>query len=156
MPKQDKHTLVVVDMQPSWFTDAGKDKVIAGCKRAIKKAMRNKNPIIFVEWDGDRHPTTPKLTDLTDGYKRAFTVAKACQDGSPQVVGLIEKKRLPKRVVRVCGVNTTACVLSTVGGLREKLNSTLHVLEDAVGGHWDDNWYAQHYERFENTVRIKA
>ncbi len=152
----DKHTLVIVDMQPSWFTPAGEDNVIAGCRRAIQRAMRNKNPVIFVEWDGKTHPTASELTTLTDGYNRTFTLAKTCQDGSPQVVELMKKKRLPKRIVRVCGVNTTACVLATVKGLREKLSSTLHVLEDAVGGHWDDNWFNGYYKGINNLISTKA
>jgi len=137
---KDKHTLVIVDMQPTVFVAAQKEDVIDGCRRAIKKAIENKNPIIFLEFYGGRGPTATELTSLTDGYDRAFFLSKSEQDGSPQVTKLMRQKKLPKKKIKVCGVNTSACVLSTVKGLRAKLDSDLFVLEDAVGGHWDNTW----------------
>ncbi len=97
MAKKDKHTLIIVDMQPTAFSSAGNSKTLTGCKRAIKKAIRNKNPVIFVEWDGKAHPTTSELTNLTDGYNRTFFVNKYEQDGSKVIVELMKRKKLPKK-----------------------------------------------------------
>ncbi len=154
---KDKHTLVVVDMQPTGFTAAGEPNVINGCRKAVEKAVKNNNPVIFLEfYGGDRWPTASQLTDVTDGYNRAYFLSKDEQDGSPQVADLMNRKRLPKKKIKVCGVNTTACVLSTVQGLRQRMkDSSLVLLEDAVGGHWNDTW-RNNYETIKGCTITKV
>jgi len=154
---QDNYSLVVIDMQPTAFPAAY--DVIDGCSKAIKKTIKSNNPVIYIEYSYSNFksewPTTPRLTNITDNYNKTFYLKKNEQDGSKQITSLIKKNKLPNDKVLVCGVKTTACVLSTVKGLNNILkNSSLFILDGAVGGHCNDTWYKR-YQDINNCFIIK-
>lgn len=109
------YTLVVVDMQFS-FSASRNPKTIRNCEKQILQAMKNKCPIIFLEFK-DYGPTLPELATLVESYNKAYFLTKSENDGSEEVLELLKKKRLPRRTFKVCGVNTDFCVLETVSGL---------------------------------------
>jgi nicotinamidase-related amidase len=110
----DTYTLVIVDMQ-NVFTASRSNSVRSACQREILKAKKGKNPIILVEYS-TQGKTIPSLSRLVTGYNKTWVAVKSSPDGSKEVTNTILHYKLP-RDVRVCGVNTDACVQMTVKGL---------------------------------------
>ena len=119
MSKKNSYTLIIIDMQ-KYFETSQKKSVIKNCQKEIKKAMKLHNHIMFVEYD-DCGKTDKRLTKLTKGYKNKSRVIKGCDNGSDEIYDKIEKWKLARKNLRVCGVNTDACVKRTVIGLCEYL-----------------------------------
>jgi nicotinamidase-related amidase len=113
------YTLVVVDMQKT-FASSRKLSVIRNCKSLLKQAMEDKAGIVFLEYM-DYGQTHSELLALTKAYKKAYQINKFEDDGSAETATMVRKHRLPKRLFRVCGVNTTYCVTATVRGLTKRL-----------------------------------
>jgi hypothetical protein len=126
------YSLLIIDMQ-SYFSAAHNSRVLKGCTREIKRAMQDKAAIIYLEYGWENYePTLPILTNLTDQYKRAYHVFKYTDDGSKEAADLIWRHNLPKRNIRVAGVNSNFCVRSTVEGLIKRMpHSRVHVIADA-------------------------
>lgn len=138
--------LVVIDMQPGypaalaavtqWFV-----------KQEIQKQMEQNLPVILVEFDAhEMGETLQSLRELLAGYKRLKVVSKSQNDGSTEVIAacrILTGYDTPFRL-RVCGVNSDACVLETVQGLSEKLPLTSIVVpQDACNcltGKENDVW----------------
>lgn len=126
------YTLCVIDMQEV-FSAARKGSVQKSCIREVKKAIRDKAPIVFVEYAG-YDPTLPILTNVVKqaNYKKAYHVSKNKNDGGTEVSQFLTKKHLPKLNMRVCGVNTDYCVRETVEGLRRNIaGAQIHIVGDA-------------------------
>jgi len=114
------YTLVVVDMQPQ-FRSSQNQTTKKSVNNLLKKAVKDKAAIIFLEFGGyDR--TDSELMATVQGYKRAFYRTKHENDGSDEVLETIQKQALPRRKLKVCGVNTNYCVRETVEGLIDKFN----------------------------------
>jgi len=130
------YTLVVVDMQAQ-FPDSMDKRVQENCKRAIRKAVKDKAAIIFLEYD-DYGPTLPCLTSLAKKYKKAYHAVKCEWDGSPQSLNLIKKYKLADSHFKVCGVYTECCVQATVYGLSNKFpKSKINLLGGACNS-WSE------------------
>lgn len=124
------YTLVVVDMQPA-FHAASKSNVLVNVAREIILAKRSKSAIVFLEYEGSG-ATTPALMALTEGYALRANATKYQDDGSGQVVKVLNRREFPSRRLKVCGVNSNACVYATVNGLLDKLEkSKIEVVKDA-------------------------
>lgn len=124
------YTLVVVDMQYEFFA-ARNEKTQKACKDAIKKAIKNKSPIVFLEYV-DYGPTLPSLTKLTRNYSKVFHVSKSEWDGSSESLKVLTDNKITSSKFRVCGVYTDCCVAATAIGLAEKSpSSKIEVLEKA-------------------------
>jgi nicotinamidase-related amidase len=120
-----------------FFGASQKPSLIDACRAEIKKAKKNKRPIIFVEFEGFGK-TDHRLTDLTEYYDNVFYLKKGEQDGSDKVVSFLRSKRLKRSVLRFCGVNTDQCVFSTVYGLKKKMRNTkMVIVEDGVNSYSD-------------------
>jgi nicotinamidase-related amidase len=126
--------LCVIDMQP--FFDAARnlqliDKVIDQIIVSIKR----KEHILIVTYDRCGE-TDHRILNAVDGYKHVKYVTKKNDDGSPEIVKTLEKFTLTdKETIKVCGVNTWACVKQTYTGLAHKLpDSTIVVLENLCRG----------------------
>lgn len=114
-----KHVLVVIDIQPE-FRCSFSNKTIKNIQREIKKAIRNKDHIFFVEYEGCGK-TDKRLRDAASGYKKVSTITKFENDGSRQILKYLKIKKLSDKSLKICGVNTDACVEATVEGINGKL-----------------------------------
>jgi nicotinamidase-related amidase len=132
------YTLVVVDMQAK-FPDSLGRRVQENCKRAIRKAVKSKAAIIFVEYS-NYGPTLPCLTKLVKKYKRVFHTIKNQWDGSTNVSDLLRTNNLVASKIKVCGVYTDCCVKATVEGLSNKHSqSRIELLSKACASTNDYN-----------------
>jgi hypothetical protein len=151
------YTLCVIDMQ-AIFSSSQEPRVQQSCIREIKKAIRDRSVILFVEYAG--YPATiPALTDIVAqaNYKRAYHVIKSRNDGGQEVTDFLTKHHLPKMNMRVCGVNTDYCVRETVDGIRRFLpTANLHVIADACGSTWDHKSGLRQMKQVPNVKVIRA
>lgn len=128
--------LVVIDMQPEFFTRGGNDKepanvkkvedIIAAQVEAIKKARSQNIPIIFIEYDctafkiecGD---TNSSLKEAVRNY-RTVKYFKKTSDGMLEsrnknrsdLVGYLKQNNVGNLVIT--GANGGACVLRSITG----------------------------------------
>ena len=126
------YSLIVIDMQ-EYFEAACDTETQRACKKAIRKAMKDNATILLVEYRGCGR-TAATLAGLVDGYKNAHVVKKSDDNGGYEVVRKLRKKRLPRSTLRICGVNTDACVEATVYGIKKNMKNRLpeiQVLADA-------------------------
>lgn len=120
------YTLLVIDVQP-YFNAANNRRVIRNCRREIRQAIEDKAGILLIEFLGCGRSNTG-IAKMISNYDRAFVIIKGQDDGSSEVVAAIEHFNLPKTKIKVIGVNTNACVQSTVMGLtRLRTNSKLSI-----------------------------
>lgn len=110
-----KPILIVIDMQ-GYFDAANNPSTISACQSLINSAIRNRNPIVIVEYIGAKS-TLKEITNLTKDYDLAFLVRKSTDDGSQAIESLFDRCQISPRKLIICGVNTDACVLATVIGL---------------------------------------
>jgi nicotinamidase-related amidase len=126
------YSLILIDLQPI-FSAAAKPSVQRACIREIKKAIKDRAPIVFVEFNG-YEPTLPLLTEVVKqaNYKKAYHVVKYGNDGGYEISQFLTKKHLPKMNMRVGGVNSNFCVKETVQGLKNYIpGANIHVVADA-------------------------
>lgn len=127
------YTLLVIDMQYE-FRAARKKQVLHEARRVIHEALKDRASVVLVEFSGCGR-TSPTLTRALDNpYCNVpwHVLKKYEQDGSDQVVGYLKGLKLPRKRIRVVGVNTDQCVLSTVVGLSEKMpRSKIEVIPEA-------------------------
>lgn len=145
--------LVVIDMQDAFISrrySAGYshyNSVIDSVSKQCVLAMKRRDPIVFVEYDSytalmrpysrspnEYKPTLSELRRLTDNYNKRYFVFKNVPDGSKPITKLFRKEKLSQSSIRICGVYTLACVISTLDGLLKSLpNSKFKVIRAACG-----------------------
>lgn len=138
--KESGPILLVIDMQPK-FRASNNLRCLNNCAREIRKAIRNGNRIIFVEYNGEGTTHAPliqlvkKVDDygyLLSYYPKYSLVGKTDDDGSQEIINhLRSMKRYGPYSFIVCGVNTDACVRKTVHGLAARRGVTITVVKDA-------------------------
>ena len=121
--------LLIIDMQ-SEFKAANDTTVVANVILEIKKAKQNNQHIFVVEYweEGDTHKSI--LKELKD-YQNTHFVTKYEDDGSDKIKNYLFQNNIDIKHFMVCGVNTCACVASTVKGLIENYNKICTVIEKA-------------------------
>lgn len=125
-----RYSLVCVDVQPL-YTAARRKNVLENCRRLFLQAVKDNAAIIIVEYDG-AGSTNKNLLSIANGYGNSHTVIKEDDDGSREVYDVLVDNKLPKNLLKVCGVNTDMCVHATVKGLSKRLPaSEIHVIADA-------------------------
>lgn len=132
------YVLLIIDMQTK-FLEYGNDSCIPGVKREIEQAIKDDANIIFVEYI-DEGDTIPELTDLVKHFTptRVHKVVKPYNDGSKNILQLIQQLNLPSQHFKVVGVNTDCCVLQTVSGLKGKIPKIkMEVIADACASAYD-------------------
>jgi hypothetical protein len=137
-------TLCIIDMQPKY--EASKQVINQVC-REVRRAKKNGDGIVVLEYlYGGEDPTSAqfrtykKIMKTIGDYKNAYVEYKCDDDGSREVVNTIRGAKFPSGVIRVCGVNRYACVISTVEGLVEMMpDSFIEVIDDAISS--PDDWY---------------
>lgn len=123
------YTLVVIDMQDI-FRSATHMNPLVGVTREVMTAIAKRQYILYVEFDEAR--TLTPLLNLVKGYRKFGKVMKRFSDGSGEIIKCLKRKNFPFKKLRVCGVNSDACVLDTVNGLLKKLpNSKIEVVKNA-------------------------
>lgn len=122
-------TLIVVDMQAT-FTSAKNINTVIAVAAEITKARESNCPIIFLEYEGCGQIHRGFL-ELLRNYPYKAVVRKCTDDGSEEVVRTIKRRKFEDRHLRICGVNTDACVWATCRGLLKKTNCTLEVVRNA-------------------------
>lgn len=153
------YTLCVIDMQDYFKSSRGK-RVRQSCIREIKKAIRDKATILFVEYSPEHYGTSiPLLTNVANKakYRKVYHVAKHSDGGGEEVVEFLKQKHLPRLNLRVCGVNTDYCVKETVSGINAKLkHGNIHVVADACDsrGGVSSHKHGLHSMRKLNNVKL--
>ena len=132
-------TLVIVDMQFE-FEAASNPDVVVGVTCEILKSRAFGSPIVLLEYVGFGRSHNSFL-GLLKNYGRKTVVKKSTDDGSEEVIRAIKRRRFNPFHIRVCGVNSDACVQATVEGLLEKLYSTkVEVVKQACGTSGPFSW----------------
>jgi nicotinamidase-related amidase len=109
------YTLLVVDMQDC-FNAANSPRLIKKVSESIKKAIKDRAHIIFLEYL-DSGTTHTVLKSLVKNYQKAHFVIKRGDDGSEEVRHTLRSNRIRTKNFKVTGVNTDCCVQRTVAGL---------------------------------------
>lgn len=125
-------TLVIVDMQHE-FEAALDPNVVVGVTYEIIQAKEYGSPIVIVEYDGFGR-SHDAFFSILKNYRRKAVIKKNDDDGSNEVIRALKRRRFNPFHLRVCGVNSDACVLATVEGLLDKLSqSKIEVVKRACG-----------------------
>ncbi len=133
------YTLVIVDMQPRFHTSQ-KRATLYAVEREIQRAKELNNPIVVLEYD-DYGLTDTRLTDAIGSYRLCRTCVKTDDDGSKEVLEACDNEGYTTERFRVCGVNTHACVQSTVSGLAKKVRDCIvEVVKAACNDSPENDW----------------
>jgi len=134
------YSLIIIDIQPE-FKSAITKVVKTTCQEEIQKAMNKRASVLFVEYYKCGR-TLRSLTQMTQNYDKKYFIVKDDDDGSCEINTVIKHNRFPCKQIRVCGVNTDACVEQTVLSLAStNPNSKIEVVatgcfsEDGTVGH---------------------
>lgn len=149
------YTLVVVDMQEK-FVAARNEKTQKACKTAIRKAIKHKSPIVFLEFV-NYGPTLPSLTKLTRNYPKVFHVSKSEWDGSRESLKILTDNKITSSKFKVCGVYTDCCVAATAMGLVDKSSSAkIEVIGNACWAS-NDEYHSDGLKKmsgYKNRIRV--
>jgi nicotinamidase-related amidase len=133
--------LVIIDMQPRFEASAEK-KTNKEIIKQIQEAKKKKAPIIVLEYWGEPK-TRLNIRRALGNYEKVHRVIKENDSGASvlkPVLRALDKDDKKKIILKVCGVNTGACVYRTVKDI-----STYHRVKQ-VHVIWDgcnDNWGTQ-------------
>lgn len=126
------YTLCVIDMQHYFTSNFNSEKALRlknNVIKQIKKAIKDKAHILFVEYMG-LGKTLKSLTSLVEKYSNISFISKEKDNGGPDI--LLQYKKYSKRQIRICGINTSFCVKSTVYYLSlYSKYSSIQILKDS-------------------------
>lgn len=125
------YVLCVVDMQTG-FRASTNPTTQRRILQLIKQGMNDGALIVFAHYHDYGH-TCIMLTHPTDNYPHVINCFANNDDKSHAFMDIITKKVLSYYRIVVVGVNTSACVASTVEGLIEKHSSTVEICVDRKG-----------------------
>lgn len=122
--------LVIVDMQPVFGSSQDKT-LIKSIRDQIRLAKRRNMVILIVEYVGmacdeqDRTARTDyRIIAAIGNYVNVYFLKKTTNNGGPPIHDLLKRlfavEQYRQSTFQVVGVNTTACVLSTVEGLSKR------------------------------------
>ncbi len=134
-PEPFPYVLTVIDMQPT-FSASNDDETLENVKDLIVGAKNDKAYIVLAHYMkfGKTHD---KLLTLVEKYKHKSLVYANKNDKSGAIMTKIIKKRIRAPYMKVCGVNTDACVQASVKGLSRKLPEwNIKVIKDSCNSSW--------------------
>jgi len=151
--------LIVIDMQ-NQFDAANYPDVVYEVGEEIREAMERKAKIFLIEYRGYGSTHEFYLKKL-NRYKYLHIIKKRKNDGSHCLCNYLKNRNITiSEEIRVCGVNTLACVKETVHGLSNKFpNKKIHVVLNACGDNiinkkfWESEFS---YLKKENMVLLNA
>jgi nicotinamidase-related amidase len=142
-----QEVLVIIDMQPRFYTSAKLSTQQAIIKQ-IKEAKKNDTPVVLLEYayEGD----TLSNIRRSLGKHPYYTLKKHRDSGASVLVPLLEKlRKRGKFILKLCGVNTGACVYRTVKDLTEvSLVKEIQIIWKGCNDPWDSKPHI--FERFKN------
>ncbi len=124
-----KRALVVIDMQ-SEYPEAYEKTLQKNVIQSIKKARKQKVPIIFVEYVGSGR-TLPEYTKLVERYINTATIKKYDTCGAGVIEKCIKRRKWDIDRLDVCGIYTDCCVGDTVESLSAINKWDIRVLSKA-------------------------
>lgn len=160
--KTPPYTLVVIDMQPD-FEASGYNRVFQQVSLQIRRAKDVGARIIFVEYAGHLH-TWPELTKIVErcSKRRVAFVTKTQDGGGEEIDKFMRDMDWPTDApIKVCGVNTSYCVRSTVLDLVNLGYNDIELLYQACSDpcryRYEDWYYDELISEFQdNGVRVNG
>ena len=140
-PNPYPYILTIIDMQPTFFT-SNYQPVKDAVEDLILKAIDDGAYIIIAHFMkyGKTHNN---LLNLVRNYKDRSLVYANKNDKSDAIMTKILKKQIRTSFIKVCGVNTDACVQATVTGLSKTLpDFQIEIIKNAC------NSYSQYDHNF--------
>lgn len=127
--------LCIIDMQP--FFEKTASIALPGTLREVRSAKQRNAPIILVEY-ADLGPSYDEILELLDPYPHTIRVTKDNDGGGMEVIETASEHgvNLNQRI-RVCGVNRSFCVYSTLHEI--KMQSEHFEVEVPVYASWCSN-----------------
>ncbi len=112
--------LVVIDMQKNFTADAGLIQVV---EREIMLAVQSQTTVVIVDYKfcGDVHESLLDAAQLEVGSDLRFAVTKNDDNGAAEILGACRRRGISLDYLRICGVNTNACVQDTTMALAHQL-----------------------------------
>ena len=126
-----KTILCVIDVQPRFMTAR---KVIPGAVKQIKLAIKRRSPIIILEY-GKVNPSHDEIYNALNyaSPDKCVIEKKFIDDGSHEIINIIRSNEFGFNNIRLCGVNTCACVEDTAIGLKKSgLFNRIELVDDAL------------------------
>ena len=140
-----RSVLAIIDMQTG-FSTAKYQTTIEACKVLLEEFRRQQLSIIFLRYGLEVFSKTekyshgrilPALTKIVKDYPFVKTLTKQLDSGAEHIDKYLVCKDFR---LFLCGVNTSACVLSTAKGLRARGFKELYVVPAACNDEtsWGD------------------
>lgn len=131
-------TLVIIDMQEDF---PASNRVLKDVLREVEIALLNGWAIVVLEYH-NQGPTHPEIMRSVKQSSRHAVETKYKDDGGREVHNACKKYGFPTGRLRVCGVNTHACVNATVWSLCRFFRRSLILIVRKACAHGDrkNNW----------------
>jgi len=153
--------LIIIDMQKEF---SASEQALPSVIKEIKKARRNKEPVVIVQYEGDG-TTMYRVTRELKGYKY-LVVTKSTDDGGGDIIKALSAVsnnlnssntyNLSRvKSIKVCGVNTSACVIKTVKTL-SYLRIPIKVLSSACNNDISDSTHTPRQHHLSSLRRMKT
>lgn len=132
-------TLVIIDMQENF---PASNRVLKEVLREVEIALLNSWAIVVLEYH-NQGQTHAEIMSLVKTSSRHAVKTKYKDDGAREVHDACKKRGFPTDRLRVCGVNTHACVNATVWSMCRffKRSFILIVRKACAHGDRKNNWH---------------
>ena len=147
-----KYALCLIDLQDE-FRDSITSGLIENVKKEVSKAVRMNRDIVVVLYRGCG-PLIREVANLIRTYPHQHTVWKRDDNGGSEVTAVMAMR--PQHI-RVCGVNTDACVGDTVSSMSELFEDYPQLKRKRIqvvgGGCWTCSGKSRHEYELKNMRR---
>lgn len=138
------YTLVVIDMQKTFLEKMNLPdslEVERRCLQLINNAGKAKSPILFMEYNRCGQTINSLLNKAESITDKVYRKLKWNDNGGAEILRALSKYKLPQHI-KVCGINTDACVKASVEGYLSESkysenikfkNPSVHVITKACG-----------------------
>ena len=134
------YILTIIDMQPRFYAATNKETINA-VKNLIINAKKDGAYVIFAQYMKQGKSNHELIKLVNTYYDKSFVVARK-NDKSDAIITKIYNNGIRSNDMKICGVNTDACVYSSVIGLSNKLpNWNIHLIKNACNSVTHDKKY---------------